>query len=63
MKKKQKGKCICDLINTFINDDDDDDKSRNGNSIFFCLPTEPSTFSILHLKTLIHLFLVKFEMI
>lgn len=63
MKKKQKMASACvNLINIFI-DDDDDDNSRNGNFIFLCLPTQPSTFSPLHLEPLIHLFLVKFEMI
>lgn len=55
--------CV-NLINIFIDDDDDDDNDNNGNGnfIFFCLSTDPSSFPPLHLKPLIHLFLVKFEM-
>lgn len=66
MKKKQKMASACvNLINIFVVDDgdDDNDNSRNGNFIFFCLATQPSTPPTLRLEPLIHLFLVKFEMI
>lgn len=66
MEKRQKMANV-NLINSFIDDkdedeDDDDNNSGKRNFIFFCLSTEPSTFSSLHLVPLIHLFLVKFRM-